>query len=170
MRRTIVWLSLLCLQAGRAPWALPIADAAETTAPASATNRTVRIGAAQPRSRLIDYRLTNPADALTQVDRSLGELEQIVHKAGEAKCDALAFPEDTLGLGSWEAAHKASLNEVLPEAVKRMLDQLGRAAASHRMYLVCCNDTIEPDGSVQDRKSTRLNSSHGYISDAVVCL
>src|SRR2546425_4940542 len=43
-----------------------------------------------------------------------------------------------------------ALNEVLPEAVKRMLDQLGRAAASHRMYLVCCNDTIEPDGSVHN--------------------
>src|SRR2546429_7176469 len=28
----------------------------------------------------------------------------------------------------------------------------------------------EVDGQVQDRKSTRLNSSHGYISYAVFCL
>ena len=110
----------------------------------------IRIGAAQPRSRLIGYRLANPAEVLAQVDRSLGDLEQIVHKAGEAKCDALAFPEDTLGLGTWEAAHKTALNEVLPGAVKRMLDRLGRAVASHRMYLVCCNDMIEPDGSVHN--------------------
>src|SRR2546429_9451518 len=29
---------------------------------------------------------------------------------------------------------------------------------------------IAPDGGPQDRKSTRLNSSHGYISYAVFCL
>src|SRR5256884_6248366 len=41
---------------------------------------------------------------------------------------------------------------------------------------VCCVDQA-PDGShlgeleqIQDRKSTRLNSSHGYISYAVFCL
>jgi hypothetical protein len=31
-----------------------------------------------------------------------------------------------------------------------MLERLGRAAASHRMYLVCCNDTVDPDGSVRN--------------------
>src|SRR5205823_12646515 len=50
----------------------------------------MRIGSAQPRSRLINYRLVNPAEVLAQVDRSLGDLEQIVQKAGAAKCDALA--------------------------------------------------------------------------------
>ncbi|MCH5374882.1 MAG: hypothetical protein JJ992_12980, partial [Planctomycetes bacterium] len=35
---------------------------------------------------------------------------------------------------------------VLPEAVKRMLDRLGRAAASHHMYLIVCSDFIEADG------------------------
>ncbi|MBM4035354.1 MAG: hypothetical protein FJ291_26730 [Planctomycetes bacterium] len=49
----------------------------------------MRIGAAQPRSRLIDWRL-KPAEALAQVDKSLGELEQIVHRAGNAGCDVLA--------------------------------------------------------------------------------
>ena len=38
------------------------------------------------------------------------------------------------------------LDAVLPEAVKRMLDRLGKAAADHRMYLVVCNDAIEADG------------------------
>jgi predicted amidohydrolase len=42
------------------------------------------------------------------------------------------------------------LKEVLPEAVKRMLDRLGRVAAYHRMYLVLCNDTLAPDGSVRN--------------------
>src|SRR2546429_6392228 len=29
---------------------------------------------------------------------------------------------------------------------------------------------VNPDGTLTDRKSTRLNSSHGYISYAVFCL
>ena len=109
----------------------------------------MRIGTAQPRSRLIDWRL-KPAEALAQVDTSLGELEQIVHRAGDAGCDVLALPEDTLGLGHWEAANKAALRDVLPAAVERMLSRLGRAAAAHHMYLVCCNDTAEPDGTVRN--------------------
>jgi len=129
-----------------------IADAGEGGAPAELPNTlaTMRIGAAQPKSRLIDWRLNNVTELLNQVDRSLEELAQIVDKAGKAKCDAIAFPEDTLGLGQWEAAHKSALKDVLPEAVKRMLDRLGQATALHHMYLVCCNDTIDPDGSVRN--------------------
>src|SRR5713226_3064827 len=95
----------------------------------------MRVGAAQPRSRLIDHRLAKPEEVLARVDRTLDELAQIVRKAGAAKCDALALPEDTLGLGTWEAANKRALKEVLPEAVKRMLDRLGQAAAAQHMYL-----------------------------------
>lgn len=109
----------------------------------------MRLGAAQPRSRLINYRL-KPAEVLAQVDKSLLELVQIVHGAGNAGCDVIAFPEDTLGLGHWEAANKLALKEALPEAVKIMLNRLGHAAASHHMYLVCCNDTVQSDGSVRN--------------------
>jgi predicted amidohydrolase len=107
----------------------------------------MRMAAAQPRNRTIDFRLRSDA-ALAEVDRSLAELVQLVRKAGEAGCDALALPEDTLGLLKWETANPESLGEVLPEAVRRMLDRLGRAAADHRMYLVLCNDVIETDGRV----------------------
>src|SRR2546422_9113762 len=31
-------------------------------------------------------------------------------------------------------------------------------------------EAMTPDGQIRDRKSTRLNSSHGYISYAVFCL
>lgn len=111
--------------------------------------KVMRVAAAQPKNRTIDFRLT-PAEALARVDASLDELEKLVHKAGDAKCDALALPEDTLGLGKWEAANPTALKEVLPEAVKRMLDRLGKAAAKHRMYLVCCNDTFDPDGTTHN--------------------
>jgi predicted amidohydrolase len=110
----------------------------------------LRVGAAQPRSRLIDWRLTEPSAVLAEVDRSLGELEGLVHKAGAARCDALAFPEDTPGLGRWEAANRQSLERVLPEAVRRMLERLGQAAAAHHMYLVCSSDTIDSDRSVRN--------------------
>src|SRR5262249_35564011 len=58
--------------------------------------------------------------------------------------------EDTLGLLKWELANRAALKEVLSQAVSRMLDRLGRAAAKHRLYLVACNDTIEPDGTTHN--------------------
>jgi predicted amidohydrolase len=107
--------------------------------------RTMRVAAAQPRNRTIDFRLKS-AEVLAQVDRSLEGLESLVHKAGAAGCDALALPEDTLGLLKWEVANPESLGAVLPEAVGRMIDRLGKAAADHRMYLVLCNDTVEADG------------------------
>jgi predicted amidohydrolase len=128
-------------------WASPF-SLAESALPTMAHPRpTVRVAAAQLRSRPIDYRSSAEA-ALAQVDKSLGELEGVVQKAGDLKCDVLALPEDTLGLGRWEAAHKDALGPVLRPAVARMLTRLGQAAASRRMFLVCCNDTAEPDGSV----------------------
>jgi predicted amidohydrolase len=109
----------------------------------------IRVGAAQPRSRLIDWRLT-PAEALSRLDKSLEELAALVDKAGSAGCDVVALPEDTTGLLHWESGHKSELQQVLPEAVKRMLDRLGRAASAHNMYLVCCNDTFGQDGAVRN--------------------
>ena len=105
----------------------------------------LRVAAAQPRNRMIDFHL-RPPEVLARVDQSLTELERLVHKAGEAGCNALALPEDTLGLLHWEAANPESLASVLPQSVHRMLDRLGRAAAQHRMYLVVCNDALESDG------------------------
>ncbi|HUG93879.1 MAG TPA: nitrilase-related carbon-nitrogen hydrolase, partial [Planctomycetaceae bacterium] len=132
------------------PLARPEQPERQQPEPLEPAGKTVRIGAAQPRSRLIDYRLRAPADVLAAVDQSLDDLEQIVHKAGEAGCDALALPEDTLGLGHWEAGNPSALGDVLPAAVERMLERLGRAAASHRMYLVCSNDTIDAEGAVRN--------------------
>src|SRR5205823_4054833 len=68
-------------------------------------------------------------------------------KAGKAKCDALAYPEDTLGLLHWEGVNQEAAKEVLPKAVQRMLDRLGRAAATHRMYLVVCSDLTDDKGA-----------------------
>jgi len=116
--------------------------------PSAATKKgSVRVGAVQARARIIDYKLKDPADVLKQVDNSLEELEQIIEKAGKAKCDALAFPEDTLGLLHWEGVNQEAAKEVLPKAVQRMLDRLGRAAATHRMYLVVCSDLTDADGA-----------------------
>src|SRR5574341_644427 len=102
---------------------------------AASGKKPVRVGAAQPRSRLIDFSLREPSLVLARVERSLGELEELVHRAGAAGCDALALPEDTLGLGHWEAANPAALKDVLPVAVARMIERLGRAASAHRIYL-----------------------------------
>jgi predicted amidohydrolase len=133
MKKTLL---LLALVAGCAAPERPI--------PMSpAPGKTVRVGTLQPKSRLVDWRLKNTSDVLAKIDASLAELEGLVHKAGEAGCDVVALPEDTLGTGSWEEAHPELLGEVLPKGVRSMLDRLGRAAAAHRMYLVCCSDTFE---------------------------
>ncbi|MEX2139999.1 MAG: carbon-nitrogen hydrolase family protein [Pirellulales bacterium] len=117
---------------------------------ARSDHRTMRIAAAQPKNRTIDWKIDDPAEVLRLVDRSLGELAQLIRKAGEANCDAVAFPEDTLGLLKWEVTHRDSLDKVLPVAVERMLDRLGRAAAQENMYVVVCNDTIAADGATHN--------------------
>jgi len=109
----------------------------------AAPGKTVRVGTLQPKNRSIDWRLKDPAEVLARVDANLNDLEALVRKAGEAGCDVVALPEDTLGLLLWEAAHHDRIGDLLPKAVASMLDRLGRAAAAHRMYLVCCSDTYE---------------------------
>jgi predicted amidohydrolase len=137
MNRSILLLSL----------ALADCAAPEAPLPIAAPGKTVRIGSTQPKSRLIDWHLKDPALVLARVEASLGELEALVHRAGAAGCDVVALPEDTLGLGTWEEGHPELLGQVLPRAVARMIERLGRAAASHHMYLVCCNDTYESGDS-----------------------
>jgi predicted amidohydrolase len=118
--------------------------APERPIPMSPTpGKTVRVGTLQPRIKLVDWRLKDPAEILARVDATLTQLEALVHKAGQQGCDVVALPEDTLGLGTWEEAHHDLFAEVLPKGVQRMLERLGRAAAQHHMSLVCCNDTFE---------------------------
>jgi predicted amidohydrolase len=111
--------------------------------------KAVRVCAADSALSPIDWHL-KPSEALAAVDRSLNELEQLVHRAGGSGCDALALPEDTLKVLHWEMGNKALMNEVLPLAVARMLERLGRAAAAHRMYLICSSDVWEHDGSYRN--------------------
>ena len=116
------------------------------SANALATN-TVRVAAAQAARRVVDFHLESTA-ALAAVDKHLDDLEQLVRRAGEEKCDALVLPEDTPGLLNWLGANENRAKEVLPRAVDRMLKRLGSAAAQHRMYLVVCSDHIEADGGI----------------------
>jgi predicted amidohydrolase len=113
-----------------------------------ANNATVRVAAAQAARRVVDYRLTNSTAVLEAVEKNLDAIEAIVHKAGAEKCDALALPEDTLGLLNWVGVNESLVKEVLPTAVDRMIGRLGHAAAQHRMYLVVCSDHIERDGAM----------------------
>src|SRR5687768_17953230 len=65
-----------------------------------------------------------------------------------------------------------SLHDALPIShagdLVGLLDRLERHAASQRHADEGGRAELEP--IEQDRKSTRLNSSHGYISYAVFCL
>lgn len=121
----------------------------------SSPTKTVRIAAAQAARRVIDFRLKSE-EALAALEKNLAELERIVDRAGEAKCDALVLPEDTPGLLNWVGANETPATEVLPKAVKRMLERLGSAAVRHRMYLVVCSDLTE-----SEEEFTQANSLVG---------
>jgi predicted amidohydrolase len=116
-------------------------------APSLPSSNTVRVAAAQAARRVVDFRL-KPDEALAAVEKNLTELERIIARAGEAKCDALVLPEDTPGLLNWVGANETLAKELLPKAVNRMLERLGAAAAWQRMYLVVCSDFTESDGAV----------------------
>src|SRR5204863_4300424 len=113
----------------------------------TASNNTVRIAAAQAASRVIDFRL-KPHEALAAIEKNLDELEKILNRAGESKCDALVLPEDTLGLLNWVGANETLAKELLPKAVNRMIERLGGVAARHKMYLVVCSDFTESDRAI----------------------
>jgi predicted amidohydrolase len=115
----------------------------------STERKQVRVCAAQPAARLIDFR-RSPTEVLAEVEKTLDDLEALVHRSGQAGCDVLALPEDTLGVLHWEMGNLSKLDQVLPEAVSRMLKRLGEAAAKHRMYLVCSSDTIGQDKSFRN--------------------
>ena len=125
-----------------------VAAQASGAEPAAPSPHTVRVAAVQPRARSIDWHMKSPEAVLAKVDQCLTELEGILDRAGARHCDAVALPEDTLGLGRWEAGNEALSREVLSRAVGGMVRRFGAAAAKHRMYVVCCNDNTEADGAI----------------------
>ncbi|MBN1674635.1 MAG: carbon-nitrogen hydrolase family protein [Kiritimatiellae bacterium] len=111
---------------------------------------TIRIGMATRRPPPIDYHLEHAKDVLEQVDESIAVWEELIGEAGRQGCDILGLNEGCLGLGRWKDAHWDRLNEILPPAVDRMLARLGRAAAARHLYVVGCEDTVEPDGAIHN--------------------
>lgn len=158
-----VILSIECL-------AVPIVNAEESNKPSakasSPESQTVRIAAVQTKRRVVDWHLRGPTEVLAAIDGILAELEPIVDQAGEQACDVVVFPEDTLGLLNWYGMNEDVAPRVVPEAVSRMLDRLGRAAAKHKMYLVVCSDHIETDGNTYntafllDRRGHEIGRYH----------
>src|SRR2546429_9871675 len=67
------------------------------------------------------------------------------------------FPYTTLFRSTWTRARLADAQSDRPRAAALLEDLYEDPASCKRLYL-------------EDRKSTRLNSSHGYISYAVFCL
>ena len=124
--------------------------AAGETAPAPAARGTrLKVAAIQPKARLVPAGL-GVEEALDRVGRSLEELCGLVDRAVAEGARAVALPEDTLGLGLWEAAHPERAAGLLPRACALMLERLGRSAARHGIYVVCCNDDAGPDGRVRN--------------------
>jgi len=68
-------------------------------------------------------------------------------------------------------AHNISINKVI-QSVKRANQDVGGSVIemAEAEYMVRAKGYITSIEDIKDRKSTRLNSSHGYISYAVFCL
>jgi len=109
----------------------------------------IRVASVQPRSRIIDWR-SSPQEVLREVDETIDQFVALVERAGDEGCDLIVFPEDTLGILHWEMGNKRRLSEVLPEAVRRMLERLGAVARSNNLYLSCCSDRLDPDGGYRN--------------------
>jgi len=109
--------------------------------------RTIRVAAIQVRRRTISYKVGTADEALKQVRANLDELTALAKRAAQEGCHIIAFPEDTLGVLEWEAAHWDAAPRLLRPAEQEMLARFGEVAATHGMSLICCNDCVE-DGRV----------------------
>ncbi len=116
----------------------------------SAATNTIRVAAAQPTRRSVDWHVHDPAAVLAQVERTLSELEGLVNKAADQGCRVIVLPEDTLDLGLWEAGNEEHLRAVLPGAVEKMLSTFGASAAKHKMYIACSSHNLEPNGVLRN--------------------
>ena len=121
--------------------------AGDDAPPAPKGKSVMRVAAAQPRNRTIDYRLKPPEVLARRWTSPSPSWRGSSTRPGRPAAARWRCRRTRSGCSSGRSAHPAALRDVLPEAVKRMLDRLGKAAAKHRMYLVCCNDTVEPDGT-----------------------
>ena len=124
--------------------------AVEPPAPAPASRGApLKVAAIQPKARLVPSGI-GVEEALARAETSLEELCGLIERAVAEGARAVALPEDTLGLGLWEAAHPERAAELLPRACALMLQRLGRAAARHRIHVVCCNDDVGPSGRTRN--------------------
>src|SRR2546429_4453859 len=57
-----------------------------------------------------------------------------------------------------------------PQAIAQIHQELGLDKPLYVQYVIWIDNVVHGDWGRSDRKSTRLNSSHGYISYAVFCL
>src|SRR5690606_42004067 len=74
-------------------------------------------------------------------------------------------------LGTFLPRHRTSLGRRLPRITREEVVGHGRWVALHRGHVVPhARHVAAIDREAQDRKSTRLNSSHVKISYAVFCL
>lgn len=108
----------------------------------------VRIASTQPAAKRIDWHVKDADEVFKLVDQNLAHLEQLIDKAAAQRADVIAFPENTLGLNKWFQGNPERAKEILPKSVPKMLERFGAAAAKHKVYILCCDLCLEPDGKI----------------------
>src|SRR2546422_5744086 len=115
----------------------------------------------------------------TAFPRALASREENGERNGEAGEDTrseLVVAGDRRGLLRRRLGEQHPVDDLVPQSVDgpRAVVLVGQSRTSG-LYRVPCPGlahavSVPRPGSSRDRKSTRLNSSHGYISYAVFCL
>src|SRR5690348_17919627 len=84
--------------------------------------------------------------------------------------DALPISQERQPIGFWRQREAFFFQLVKYEGIDRIADALGMCHGGGRRRLRRTKGPKLSIGGMQDRKSTRLNSSHPSISSAVFCL
>src|SRR2546429_2456887 len=98
--------------------------------------------------------------------------KQQIHIGKKARHLLADFAAETIGLNEIHGRKKTRLAEKVGPGVVclhfQLIDAVGERELLERGGTF--GEEIDIERAVRDRKSTRLNSSHGYISYAVFCL
>src|SRR6266436_6399658 len=127
-------------------------------------------------------RSLHPLNSLISVLRlnaSPADEAALAQAMGEGRIDwdstvGLAM-EHLLAPAIWPALAEKNLATSMPDAMRQFLAARYAAGGQGRNFLLALEDMYLANAARnarirEDRKSTRLNSSHGYISYAVFCL
>ena len=118
----------------------------------------IKVAAAHPPNwRYLSYKIDDESEVLRLVDGQIERILELADEAADAGAIAVAYPEDMLGLLTWQMAHLDTQRSVLEAAVDKLLVSLSEKAKERSIYFIACNDM--PNGKNSRWVPRRTDSS-----------